>query len=205
MIEANRTYVYVDGESHFIRSERAWRNIHGPEACLQRLKHIGQADEKLVLVDSTAKVFWTQKMNPGVDRAYYFTSVVGDETAEHELKVALRNFGLEPSIVRELKQLADRRRNELDTLQLIEKPKMVDIALAVRLLEDVNAFDTCHLYTSDVDFLPVIQAVRGRWKRVFVHGYKDGLSSKSPFYHACDQFFDLEEMLRDQCELHRAE
>ena len=33
---ADRIYVYIDGESHFIRSEKAWQNIHGPDVCLDR-------------------------------------------------------------------------------------------------------------------------------------------------------------------------
>ena len=45
--------------------------------------------------------------------------------------------------------------------------------LAVRMLEDAfhQTFDVCHLYTSDVDFLPVIHAIRARGKQVYVHGY----------------------------------
>jgi len=78
----------------------------------------------------------------------------------------------------------------------------VDIALAVRMLEDSrHSFEVCHLYTSDIDFLPVIEAVRGQGKQVYVHGYADGLSTDSPFLHACDKFTDLEQMLREQCEI----
>ena len=119
-------------------------------------------------------------MNPNVQRAMYFTSVVGDELALHNLMVTLRNFDLEPSIVRERSELAAHRQNLLNKQQIIEKPKGVDIALAVRMLEDTfhQAFDVCHLYTSDVDFLPLIQAVRARGKQVYVHGYKSGLRKR---------------------------
>jgi hypothetical protein len=66
---------------------------------------------------------------------------------------------LEPCVFPERSQRAKQRQNTLETQQLIEKPKGVDIALAVRMLEDsLNAFEVCHLYTSDSDFLPVIQA-----------------------------------------------
>jgi len=120
----------------------------------------------------------------------------------HELMVTLRDFGLEPSIVHERSDLKAQRQNVLNTQQLIEKPKGVDIALAVRMLEDAyhQAFDVCHLYTSDVDFLPVIHAIRARGKQVCVHGYKNGLSQRSPLLHVPDQFIDLEEMLRNECE-----
>ncbi len=202
---ADRTYVYVDGESHYIRSEFAWRKLHGQGASLDCLRHIGQTDDKLVLVNSAAKVFWTRKKNPSAGRAYYFTALVGDEPALYAMKVALRDFELDPMIVRELKQLNAQRSNVLQNHGVIEKSKGVDIALAVRMLEDsLHAFDVCHLYTSDVDFLPVIQAVRGRGRRVVVHGYKDGLSSTSPLLHECDLFSDLEVVLREQCELNQS-
>jgi uncharacterized LabA/DUF88 family protein len=144
-------------------------------------------------------------MNPDVQRATYFTSVAGDAAVLHEMMVTLRNFGLEPSIVQERSDLRAQRQNVLKTQQLIEKPKGVDIALAVRMLEDAyhQAFDVCHLYTSDVDFLPVIQAIRARGKQVYVHGYKNGLSERSPLLHVPDLFIDLEEMLRNECELAR--
>lgn len=200
---SNRRFVYIDGESHFIRSENAWRHLHGEEACLDRLRYAGQADDRLVLVLPKAKVFWTRRMNPDVERATYFTSAVGDDAALHEMMVTLRDFGLEPAIVPERSDLRAQRLNVLNTQQLIEKPKGVDITLTVRMLEDTyhQSFDVCHLYTSDVDFVPVIQAIRARGKQVYVHGYKHGLSQRSPLLHVPDLFIDLEEMLRTECEL----
>ncbi len=142
-------------------------------------------------------------MNPGASRAYYFTSAGGDDTSLFNVKVTLRTFELEAMILPERSQLAKQRQNVLRTQYLIEKPKGADIALAVRMLLDAihNFFDVCHLYTSDIDFLPVIQAVRGEGKRVYVHGYRDGLSEQSAFLHECDLFTDMEEMLRNECEI----
>lgn len=198
---ADRTYVYIDGESHYLRSEQAWRKIHGPQASLDQLRYANQADEQIILVHPKAKVFWTRRMNPGAQRTYYFTSAVGDDPALHEIKVTLRDFELEPIVIQERNQLAKRRQNALQAESLIEKPKGVDIELAVRMLLDAfaKAYDVCHLYTSDIDFLPVIQAVRAQGMRVFVHGYIDGLSQQSPFLHACDLFTDLDNMLRNEC------
>jgi uncharacterized LabA/DUF88 family protein len=203
MAMSDRRFVYIDGESHYIRSEHTWRQLHGEEACLERLRYVNQADDRIVLVLPEAKVFWTRRMNPNVLRATYFTSASGDEPALHKLKVALRDFGLEPSIVKETKELRSQRQNLLKMQQLIEKTKGVDSSLAVRMLEDSHrqAFDACHLYTSDVDFLPVIQAIRAQGKQVFVHGYRNGLSQLSPLLHEPDLFIDLEEMLCNECEL----
>src|SRR5262245_60280689 len=132
----DRVYVYVDGESHYIRSEVAWRKLHGPGARLDRLRYAATAGDGLVLIEPKAKVFWTRRLSPGVQRTYYFTSFVGDHPALHELRKTLRNFGLEPSIFSERNQLAKQRQNLLQTEGVIEKAKCVDIALAVRMLED---------------------------------------------------------------------
>lgn len=200
---SDRRYVYVDGESHYIRSEHAWRQLHGAKACLEHLRYVNQSDHRLLLVLPKAKVFWTRRMNPNVSRTIYFTSAIGDDAALHELMLSLRNFDIEPSIVKERKELRSQRDNLFVGQQIIEKPKGVDIGLAVRMLEDAyhHNFDSCHLYTSDVDFLPVIRAIRARGKQVYVYGYKNGLSLHSDLLTVPDQFVDLEEVLKGECNL----
>src|SRR5205814_1801612 len=82
---------------------------------------------------------------------YYFTSTVGDEPALHQIKVALRDFGLEPDVMVERSLLANQRQHLLETQCVIEKPKGADIALAVRMFDDsLNSFEVCHLYTTDL-------------------------------------------------------
>jgi uncharacterized protein (TIGR00288 family) len=65
-------------------------------------------------------------------------------------------------VVRELKAQADRRKETLGKASILEKAKGVDIGLSVRAMEDAyhNNFDTCYLFTSDIDFLPVIRVIR---------------------------------------------
>jgi len=36
--ESEMINIYVDGESHFIRSEKYWQKLHGPGASLERLE-----------------------------------------------------------------------------------------------------------------------------------------------------------------------
>lgn len=196
------TYVYVDGESHYIRSEVAWQKLYGPTASLERLRFKDTPTLSLVCVKPTAKIFWTRRTSPGCRRTMYFTSVVGDERTEYDARVCLRELGLEATIIRETRQRATRRKNILNTRLLIEKPKGVDIQLAVNMLEGAfgNFFEECHLYTSDVDFVPVVQAIRARGKRVIVFGYKEGLADCSEWNHVPDQFVDLTETLLAQCE-----
>lgn len=142
-------------------------------------------------------------MNPGVMRAVYFTAASCDSSKMHSMKLSLRSFDLEPAIFPELKALSDQRNNLVNKDGLIEKAKQVDIALAVRMIEDATkeAFDVFHLYTSDVDFLPVIKAVMGRGKQVMVYGHQNGLAKESPLLTEPDLFVDLGELLQTQCEL----
>ena len=97
-----------------------------------------------------------------------------------------------------LKQLADRRTHTRTDLGLLEKPKGVDIGLTVRVLEDAyhNIFDTCYLFTSDIDFLPVIRVVQRLGKKVVVFGYADGLGNRSKLEYVPDAFVDLSERIK---------
>jgi hypothetical protein len=199
---ADRVYTYIDGESHFIRAEKAWRKLHGDGASLAGLRYTDDPSDHLVLAIPAAKIFWTRRLSPG-QRSTYFTAVSGDDKVIHDARVTLRNFGLEPHVVVEKKILAEQRKALLEREAVIEKPKGVDAAIMVRMLEDAQSdlYDLCNLYTSDVDYVPVIEAVVRRGKRVVVHGFSDGLSERSPLEHVPNVFVDLEEMLRGQCRL----
>jgi uncharacterized LabA/DUF88 family protein len=66
------------------------------------------------------------------------------------------------------------------------------------MLEDayLNTFQDCVLFTSDQDFLPVIEAVRRMGKQVVVLGYKKGLRERSPLEYVPDGFYDLGEIIQ---------
>ena len=196
------TYKYFDGESHYIRSRDAWRAIHGPHATLEGLRVNSQPQREMVLVIPKAHILLIRNFDSG-HRCVYFTSASGDEDALYDMRVQVRGFGVEPVIIPERKALAEQRKNALNNLQVIEKAKGVDAALAVRVLEDAynDNFDTCEIHTSDVDILPVIEAVRRKGKRVMVKGYKAGLADRSPLLYAPDWFHDLEQQMREHCHL----
>ena len=99
----------------------------------------------------------------------------------------------EPRVTRERSQLKSQRANRLEQGGVLEKAKGVDIGLAVRILEDAyhNNFDTCFLFTSDIDFMPVARIVQRMGKKVIVFGYSDGLGARSEFEYAPDGFVDL--------------
>jgi uncharacterized LabA/DUF88 family protein len=201
-------YLYVDGESHFRRSEEFWKKLNGDGALLETISSnvIPGFDfphgAPRIRVNRKAQFFWdtfyislvgSHCPECLIGRAVYFTSCVGDEGIQHDLKVAIRNHYFDPVIIPERKQLADQRANLRNKAGLIEKPKAVDIGLAVRVLEDAYFanFKGCVIFTSDVDFLPLVRAVRRMGKLVFVAGYREGLSERSPLEYEPDQFLDL--------------
>jgi hypothetical protein len=134
---------------------------------------------------------------PNVDRITYFTSCVGDTDKIHSVQVAIREAAIEPYVLQEDRGLSRQRENLLKESNVIEKAKGVDIGLAVRLLEDAyhNNFDWVYLFTSDVDYLPVIQAIRRLGKRVQVFGFKNGIATNSPLLHVPDEFIDLQPVI----------
>jgi uncharacterized LabA/DUF88 family protein len=209
-------YVYVDGESHFIRSERCWQRINDKQVSLELIQPNQNTGHLYftyppncprIGIVRNVKFFWdaefvlpilAQDHRPTVARAVYFTSMTGGDDLIHEAQVAIRSRGFEPQVIQELKTLADQRANLLNSEGVMDKAKGVDIGLAVRMLEDayMNNYQECLLFTSDVDFLPAIQAGQRMGKRVFVFGYREGLSKTSKLEYEPDDFVDLEEYMK---------
>jgi uncharacterized LabA/DUF88 family protein len=194
---------YVDGESHYIRTEKHWQKLHGPGAALETLEGVSS-----ISLHRRGGFFWDHGFvdmyftGMPFHRAVYFTSAAGDDNEVHALRLFIRDHGLEPYVVKEPKSLEKQRENALRQ-GIIEKPKGVDIALTVQMIEDAQRdhFDGCVLFTSDVDYLPLIEAVRRLGKRVIVAGYREGLGENSPFEFVPDQFIDLGDDLKTRCRL----
>jgi uncharacterized LabA/DUF88 family protein len=123
----------------------------------------------------------------------------GNEADLHNVRVRMNHFELNALVLHERKMLANQRRVRLEQGALIEKPKGVDCNIIVRMLEDAHLYDDCNLYTSDVDYAPVIQAVRAKGKRVVVHGFKDDLGEYSQLEYVPDRFIDLAAILKNEC------
>src|SRR5262245_58202258 len=120
-----RVYVYVDGESHFIRSEKCLSKLK-PEMTLENwndhLLLYTSMDLRFpparqrILLNRSGSFFWDthilsniiQEEGP-IRRAVYFTGCSGDESTIFELEVHLRDNRFEPFVVREVKSLRDQR------------------------------------------------------------------------------------------------
>jgi uncharacterized LabA/DUF88 family protein len=197
MVNTPRLYVYVDGESHFSRTEDKARKTFGCTALeeLQRVKsHIGIGS--VITTRSDCKFFWDTSYfgpaSPAPQRKYYFTAFTGIDQDLIDAKSFVRAHGFDPEIIKEPKDLRTRRKNQLDDLRLIEKPKGSDIALTSKMIEDAASdnYDSAILFTSDADFIPVIRAVRRLGKYVAVYGYKENLGNEELAFIP-DYFRDL--------------
>jgi uncharacterized LabA/DUF88 family protein len=207
MAQHHLNYAYVDGESHWHCAEKLWKRIHGEDADLRliqfssNLASFPRSGHGLTVVGH-ANFFWDtlfesqfELADHVIDRKVYFTSFTGNDPELHKVKTSIRKNGFEPSVTRELKDLARQRANRLEKDGLVIKPKGVDIGLAVRILEDAyqNNFNTCILATSDVDYLPVIEVIRRMGKRVFVLAFSNGLTTDSPFYFVPERLVIIDE------------
>lgn len=205
-----RVNIYVDGESHFIRTEQAWKEFQGDKATLETIGEIGRGGAGYTFpagqfsqpyFDRRCKFFWDPLVTGRYEHAteflpqhaVYFSSMSGDEETLHHLRLKIRSAQFEPRIIKERADLANRRANQLADAQILDKPKGVDIATAIRILEDAyrNLFDRCLLFTSDIDYLPVIAAIQQLGKKVAVFGYKQGLGTRSDLEYVPDHFVDL--------------
>jgi uncharacterized LabA/DUF88 family protein len=191
-------YLYVDGESHFSTAERCWKRIQGEAADLNSLRYRENAPalSYRIALYQPAKFFWDPLVlsrlfisdynvhySNLITRRVYFTSFTGGTEGLQEARVKIREAGFEPEIVSELKDRSKQRENQLKQDGLLIKPKGVDIGVAVRMLEDAyhGNYDWCILATSDVDYLPVLKAIRRMGKQVFVIGYGEAIAKDSPF------------------------
>lgn len=209
-----RIYVYIDGENHYQRSLGAIRQCAGDNASFGQLLTvddgmtvnggvISSGDGARFLYDPNCLLFWDTRLLtpyghidrslPRPSRVYYITSMGSAENEINSAKVKLRSFGFDPLVVREVKS---HRQNRAQTLVegVLDKAKGCDILLATTALLDAanDRFDECMIFTSDRDFLPLVESIRSLGKRVVLCGYACGLGKDSPFLYCADLFHDLQ-------------
>jgi uncharacterized LabA/DUF88 family protein len=205
-------YAYIDGESHFFRTVDVWKRLHGENADLADAAIApdcpGRA-ELPIWCHSKARFFWDSdllrilqyfykelqgEIHTRLTRGFYFTSFVGNPDLLHDSRVYIRRSGFDPQISLESRQDESNRRNLLQA-GIIEKAKAVDIGLAVRMLEDAarNNYADCYLFTSDRDYVPLIRAVQGMGKVVWVFGHKENQARRSELEYVPDRFIDIGE------------
>lgn len=117
-------------------------------------------------------------------RAYYYTSLVGDEVRQQEVVTALHDIGFTPRVFKKPKR--------------DQKAKGVDIMLAIDVLGHgyQNHYDAILLVAGDGDYVPLVEEVKRLGKSVYVAFPRNhGLNEKLRL--AADRFFDFNNMLRE--------
>ncbi len=118
-------------------------------------------------------------------RAYYYTSLTGDEAQVLSVKQALRSLGFHPEVFKKVRPQ--------------EKAKGVDIALAKDFLSHafLDHYDVAVLVAGDGDYVPLITEVERQGKVVYVAFFNDyGLSTE--LHLAADMFFEIEHFLLER-------
>src|SRR5215472_10475614 len=101
-----RTFVYVDGESHYIRTENYWKKLHGDGAELRDISRsdvstISYPDTEMPIIrlEPKGKFFWDTSYpllirrpleSRPIDGAIYYTDFSGAENDYHEIRVFIR-------------------------------------------------------------------------------------------------------------------
>lgn len=114
-------------------------------------------------------------------RAYYYTSVYGNDAKLQATRKALWELGFQPQVFKKIRRDV--------------KAKGVDIALATDMLSNafLDNYDAAVLLAGDGDYCPIVDEVKHLGKQVYVcffHGPNSGLCSKLKL--ASDGFVDIE-------------
>ena len=177
-----RWMLFVDGENFTIRAQKLARERkvtlkEGPEYCPDVFVWIPNTKPTLALTNNEDTPL---KVQPHAVRAYYYTSVMGDEQKVASVRQALWSLGFHAEVFK-------KQRKE-------EKAKGVDIALTKDLLSHafLNNYDVAVLIAGDGDYVPLLTEVKRLGKVVYVAFFSDtGLSPELRL--TSDMFFEMGE------------
>jgi len=113
-------------------------------------------------------------------RAYYYASVVGDVEKVTAVRRNLRALGFDPQVFKKPSGAA--------------KSKGVDITLTKDMLSHAfqDHYDDAVLFAGDGDYVPLVEEVKRRGKRVYVGFFEgNGLGLSEDLRLAADLFVDL--------------
>ncbi len=118
-------YVYVDGESHFIRTEAKARQVLKCTSLEEVERVPTNIGSTTFSVRSDCSFVWDSVYlgQTFVSRKYYFTAFTGTDSGLHEAKEKMRSQGFDPEIIKEDKDKRKRRKAQIEELALVEKPK----------------------------------------------------------------------------------
>ena len=178
--------LFIDGENLTLRAQQiADKNgiklIEGPY-------YMRDVFIWLPKIRATAAITNTQDtripVQPHAIRAHYYTSIIGDNDKQTEVRDTLWKLGFNPEVFKKTRK--------------DEKAKGVDIALTKDILWHAyfNNYDVAVLLSGDGDYVPVVEAVKRLGKAIYVCSFQGtGLSQELRL--ASDTFYELEPFFLD--------
>lgn len=184
MMNSGRIMYFIDGENLVFR--------------YQALLETGLTPDSRVAHERDAYVWSTNIWLPGnhrVIRAYYYTSVTGDDTKVNRVTHAIKQLGLLLSVpegnARTLYPVVFKKPRKS------AKSKGVDIQMTVDILTHVyqDNLDTVCLFSGDGDYSPVLNEAIRSGKHVYVAAFSEGLSPA--LRQMADEVIDLDSVFFD--------
>jgi hypothetical protein len=179
----NRWMMFVDGENLTLRGQ-AYANDRGIPIGEGRGAYM--KDVFLWMPSANPRSYFgphaATPMQPAAVRAYYYTSLVGDDPRQVSVREALRALGFDPQVFKKDKGQA--------------KSKGVDITLTKDILSHgfQNNYDVAVLVAGDADYVPLVREVKRIGKVVITMFFSDaenGLSQQLRL--ESDQFVGIEQ------------
>jgi uncharacterized LabA/DUF88 family protein len=169
--------LFVDGENLTMRAQALTKdgkfvldqgNLYLPDTYVWMPRYGPDFVSRLSLADLQERVL----------RAYYYTSVVGDDEKLNEVRQALWQLGFHPEVFKKAKSS--------------HKAKGVDIALTKDLLSHAfrNNFEVAVLIAGDGDYVPLVEEVKRLGKLVYIVFFAEG-GTNSSLRLAADMFYDI--------------
>jgi uncharacterized LabA/DUF88 family protein len=155
--------VFVDGENFTIRGQEVARKrgvtliegkFYRPDTYLWPSHSTHATRDLAVYIEH-----WLN-LQPRAARAFYYTSVAGDNDRLAQVRMSLWELGFDPSVFRKAKS---------------HKAKGVDIALTTDLLANayMNNYDVAVVLTGDADYAPALTEVKRLGKTVCVMAFEE--------------------------------
>ena len=165
-----RWMMFIDGENFCIRGQEfAAKNQlelkEGPAYLRDTFLWFPDRQGTLVLTNTKTVPLEVQKH---AIRAFYYTSVVGDDDKLRKVREALHEMGFSPQVFKK----SDKNK----------KSKGVDIALATDMLSNAynNNFDVAVLVAGDGDYIPLISEIKRLGKVVYIVFFLDRQYGTNP-------------------------
>lgn len=192
--------LFVDGENLTLRGQRLfsggarrliasrywskdvylWAPYNDPSGVVIRARAFGEQAAGGTRASESGRLWGSHT------RAYYYTSITGDEPKAEATRETLWQLGFEPRVFRKARSA---------------KTKAVDITMTTEVLHHafLSNYDAVAIVAGDRDYLPLIEEAKRLGKFVvvaFLTGPESGLSDELRL--AADSFIDLNQWLYEE-------